>query len=92
MHSSLLFCSVIKHSDQNQLEESVYFTSEVTVHPLGKSLRGNQDRNLEAGIEAETTEESYLLTCFLWITQPSFLFNPGPPAKRLHSCQSLIKK
>lgn len=35
-------------------------------------LKGNQDRNLEAGTEAETTGECCLLACSLGRAQPGF--------------------
>ena len=34
---------------------------------------GRQDRNLEAGADAETMEGCCLLACFPWLTQSAFL-------------------
>lgn len=48
------------------------------IHPdLGPSLR----QELKAGYEAETAEECSLLACSSWLTQPAFLYKPGPPAQ-----------
>lgn len=44
-------------------------------------MEESQSRDLEAGTEAETMEEHYLLACFLSLAQPDFLCNSGPPAK-----------
>jgi len=49
--------------------------------------QGSQDRtsnkagNLEAGTDAEAMEEYSLPACSLWLAQPVFLENPGPPAQ-----------
>jgi hypothetical protein len=34
---------------------------------------GNQDRILEAGVDAEAMEECCLLVCLSWLVQPAFL-------------------
>lgn len=51
--------SVVKHHSQKQLvEERFYFVYSSTARSIGE---GRQDKNLEAGTEGQTTEESYLL-------------------------------
>jgi hypothetical protein len=52
-------------------------------HSIIKSKSGQefkQGRNLQAGADAEATEQCYLLAYSLWLAQPAFLQNPGPPA------------
>ena len=43
--------------------------------------------NLEAGTEVKTMEERCLLACSPWLSQPSFLYHPGPPVQGWHHPQ-----
>ena len=59
---------MINHYDQKQLEEE----GVCLAYSFNKGGQGRtQGRNLEAGIEAETKEESCLQACFPWL--PSLL-------------------
>lgn len=69
-------------------EDRVYFS-------LQSIMKGSQGRNMEAGGDAEATEEQHLLACLPQLAQPAFVYNPGmapftavwaPPYK------SLLKK
>lgn len=40
---------------------------------LQSMIQGTQDRNLEAGVDAEAMKECYLLVCFAEFAQPAFL-------------------
>jgi hypothetical protein len=42
---------------------------------------GTQDRNLEAGIDAEDATGLCLLACTAWLAQPTFLQYTGPLAQ-----------
>ena len=54
-------------------EEKVYLTLITVCHQrkLGQELK--QDRNLEAGTDAEAVEEGCLLAFSPWLAQPAFL-------------------
>jgi hypothetical protein len=55
---------------------------QVTDHCIKKSgQERKQDRNLEAGAEAEAMEENSFQVCFPWTAQPAPLEPPGPPAQ-----------
>jgi hypothetical protein len=63
----------MKHHDQKQVEEEkkkefVRLNFHTVVHQWRK-----QDRNLEAGADAEAVEGSCLLACFPWLAQFAFL-------------------
>lgn len=46
--------------------------------PLLKEAKaGTQDRNPEAGIEAEVLEECCVVTCSPWFVQPGSLYSPA---------------
>jgi hypothetical protein len=56
-------------------EERVYsaYTFHIVVHHQRKSGQEHtQDRNLEAGVDAEAMEECCLLSCFPGLAQPAF--------------------
>jgi hypothetical protein len=36
---------------------------------------------MEAGADAEAMGGCCSLACFPWLAQPTFLYNPGPPAQ-----------
>jgi hypothetical protein len=57
------------------------------MHHSGQKLK--QGRNLEAGADAETTEECCLVACSSWLAQPVFLKKPGPPASDGTTCKGL---
>jgi hypothetical protein len=61
----------MKHQDQKQLgEERVYLNDSSTSLFTIKEVRiGTQDRNLEAGADAEAMEGCFLLACSLWLAQ-----------------------
>lgn len=64
-----------KHQNRKQFgEERV--TSQLPVHYERMSGQG-----LRAGTEAEAMGEHYLLVCSPRLTQPDFLYNPGPCAQ-----------
>lgn len=46
---------------------------------LRESRTGTQ--GLEAGTEAGVIEEDYLLACYPWLAQLSFVYSPGPSAQ-----------
>jgi hypothetical protein len=62
------------------VEEKVYLAY-TFLSSLQVSHNRTQDRNLEAGTEAETMEECLLLTCFPCLAQSAFLYNPGASAQ-----------
>lgn len=47
-------------------------------------------RNLEAGIQVETTEELCSLTCSFWLSQFTSLHNPGTPAQDNATCPRIM--
>jgi len=60
-----------KHHDQKLPgEEKVYFSYCLSLREV---RAGTQDRDPEAGTEAETTQQHCLLTCSPWLTQFAFL-------------------
>lgn len=42
---------------------------------------GTPSRNQETGTEEEAMEEQILPGCSPWLSQPVFLYNPGPPSQ-----------
>lgn len=44
-------------------------------------IEGSLGRNVESETEAEAMEKLYLLTCFYWFAQSSFLYYQGLPAQ-----------
>ena len=53
----------VKHHDHEKLGEK-WVVSFIVYSPLSKKVRaGTQDKNLEAGTEAEATKETCLLSC-----------------------------
>jgi hypothetical protein len=66
---------MIKHHDQKHLTKGkVYFVFHLEVHNPGKS----QDRNVEAGADAEAVWKHCLLACSLWLAQPAFFKTTYP--------------
>ena len=66
--------AVIKYNDQQQLGEEKWFTLPIIVHHRRKSGQQlKQGRDLEAGADAEAWEDNCLLTCSIWLAQPTFL-------------------
>jgi len=67
--------AVMKHHDQRANWEGkgllgLHF--QIVVHHRRKSGQElTQDRNLEAGADAEAVEEGCLLACFPWLSQPA---------------------
>ena len=54
----------------NIKEERVYSSYSLFI------IQGSQGRNLEAGTEAETMGDHYLLTPSLWVAQLNLLYTP----------------
>lgn len=93
--------AVIKHSGQKKLgEERLYLAYMCTIQSIVEgSQENNSGRNVEAGSEAEATEECFFLAGFPWFGQLAFLDNLEWPARggTPHSGwalphESLIKK
>jgi hypothetical protein len=74
----------MKHHNQRNLGKKEFIGLMLLQHcSLLKEIRietatGQEPR---AGADAEALDGYYLLGCFLWLAQPAFLLNPGPPAQ-----------
>lgn len=77
MHIVKVFNAVIKHHGRKKVgEETFYFVSYLIGDslPLREVVEGTKDRILVAGTGEQAMGK--------WVTQPTFLFNPGPPAQK----------
>jgi hypothetical protein len=63
-------------------EERVYSAYTSTVLFITKEVRTGTQAGQEAGADAEDMEGWSLLSCFPWLAQPAFLWNPRLPAQR----------
>lgn len=81
---------LIKHHDQKQLggEKGLF---QLTVPQYSSSLKGSQGRDLDAGVEPESMEESCILACF-WGLPRLISFAPGitSPRSELSPLASII--
>lgn len=77
-------CST-KHYDQRHLgEERVSFAYRLHSPSEREGKAGTQGRKIEAGPEAETTEERGLLSGPHVLVQLGFIYTPGPPTQKRH--------
>jgi hypothetical protein len=85
--------AVMKHNDQKQVGEERACLGYTSIAQF--TTEGNQDRNLEAGADAEATEEFCFLACSSCFLTELRTTSPGvvPPTMGCPSPhQSLIKK
>ena len=64
---------MIKLHNQEQLDEERVDLA-LTSQPQ-YTMKGSQDRSVEAGTEAEAMEKHCLLACSPWLAQPVFKYN-----------------
>lgn len=78
---SLLSVAVIRHHDQNNLEEGLTYLFVFPCHrsSFKESRAGTQSRKLEAGIHAENIQGCCLTGLLLLACSKSLLYNPRPP-------------
>lgn len=71
-------------TDSYSEEENVYFILQLSGQSLREVKAVTQNRNMEAGTAAETTEEH---CAAYWVAQLVFLYNSGPPAQEWYHIQ-----
>lgn len=72
-------------TDSYSEEESIYFILQLSGQSLREVRAVTQNRNVEAGTDAETTKEP--CAAAYWVAQLAFLSNSGPPAQEWYHIQ-----